>query len=182
MHTLSLYSIQSLQLYHPGRAAQVKTTQSELQKQTGQEQAFNVYVWMSNLIHARQSANHTINTILHLSIKGKMMRKTSLQISHNFTKHSSDKQKTIHHKPNESKLTCVVYPLNSCPRVKGVASWVCVRPILTISLNSIDWSNGFYKNKIRKLSNTDMAKTVINGKKKVIRITTQVSPIYKILF
>lgn len=36
--------------------------------------------------------------------------------------------------------TCVAYPLNSCPRVIGVASCMWVRPILIIDLNS-NWKS-----------------------------------------
>mmetsp|Transcript_22140 Transcript_22140/g.47589 ORF Transcript_22140/g.47589 Transcript_22140/m.47589 type:complete len:209 (-) Transcript_22140:546-1172(-) len=34
-------------------------------------------------------------------------------------------------------LTCWAYPENSCPSVSGVASWLCVLPILTILSNSL---------------------------------------------
>mmetsp|Transcript_26462 Transcript_26462/g.67199 ORF Transcript_26462/g.67199 Transcript_26462/m.67199 type:complete len:284 (+) Transcript_26462:565-1416(+) len=35
-------------------------------------------------------------------------------------------------------VTCCAYPLNSCPSVSGVASCVCVRPILRMLANSVD--------------------------------------------
>lgn len=34
-------------------------------------------------------------------------------------------------------LSCVTYPLNSCPSVKGVASWVWVLPIFIMWANSL---------------------------------------------
>jgi len=36
---------------------------------------------------------------------------------------------------NNAFYICAQYPPNYCPRVKGVASCVCVLPIFTISLN-----------------------------------------------
>ena len=107
-------------------------------KVNSEEQAVSFSTWMSNLIQVRQSANYSINTVLHLQIKEKVMINHSPWTARILQCNTNDRENTKQQKPNISKLTCVVYPLNSCPRVKGVASWVWVRPILTISLNSID--------------------------------------------
>ena len=40
---------------------------------------------------------------------------------------------------SRSKVTCAAYPENSCPRVSGVASCPCVRPILMMPPNSFDF-------------------------------------------